>query len=65
MISPNLNPLERLLRLNRSTSDFHDQISNILYGEEYKQWVPGINGGDVVKLVDCLDRVRCRASFFI
>jgi hypothetical protein len=57
------SPLERLLRLNRSSSKFHDKVSNILYGEEYKLWVQDISGGDAVKLVDFLDRVRCCDSF--
>lgn len=64
MSSPNPNPLERLLRLNRSPSNPHDQISNILYGEEYKQWVQDINDSDAVRLVDYLDKVRCSTSFF-
>ncbi|KAF9644873.1 kinase-like protein [Thelephora ganbajun] len=50
-----LDPLEQLRRLNSSSSKFHDQLSNILYGQEYKQWVQGIRGDDVVGLVDCLD----------
>lgn len=62
MTSPNLNPLQRLRGLNKSSTNFHDQISNILYGEEYKQWVQDINAGDVVRLVDYLDRVRHSAA---
>jgi hypothetical protein len=52
------NPLNRLRRLDRSSPKFHDQVSNILSGEEYKQWVPNIQGDDLVGLVDYLDKVR-------
>ncbi|KAF9644348.1 kinase-like protein [Thelephora ganbajun] len=51
---PSPNPLRQLRRLN-SSSKFHDQLSNILYGQEYKQWVQGIRGDDVAELVDYLD----------
>ncbi|KAF9642290.1 hypothetical protein BDM02DRAFT_3273522 [Thelephora ganbajun] len=50
-----LSPLEQFRHLN-SSSKFHDQASNILYGREYKQWVQGIRGDGVVGLVDYLDR---------
>ena len=53
------NPLEQL---GKSSSEFHNKVSNILYGEEYKQWVPTIQGDDLVGLVDYLDKVRCRVS---
>ena len=54
------NPLEQLRRLDMSSSGLHDQISNILYGEVYRQWVPTTQGDVLVGLVDCLDKVRCR-----
>jgi len=59
---PSGSPLKQLRRLDRSSSKFHDRISSILYGEEYKQWVPTIQGDDLVGLVDYLDKVRCRVS---
>ncbi|KAF9642667.1 kinase-like protein [Thelephora ganbajun] len=54
MSSP--DPLEQLRRLKSSSSKFHDQLSNILYGQEYKQWVQGIRGDEAMGLVDYLDR---------
>ena len=57
------SPLRQLRRLDKSSSNFHDRVSNVLYGEEYKQWVPTIEGNDLVGLVDYLDTVRCLASF--
>ena len=57
------SPLEKLRRLDKSSSEFHDQVSNILYGKEYMQWVPTIQGNDLVGLVDYLDKVHCDFSF--
>jgi len=56
------NPLTLLRRLDTSSSTFHDQVSNILSGEEYKRWKPGVQGDDLVGLVDYLDKVRHRVS---
>ena len=56
------SPLKQLRHLDGSSSRFPDQVSNILYGGEYKQWVPTIQGDDLVGLVDYLDKVRCRVS---
>jgi len=53
------NPLKQLRRLDRSSPKFHDQLSNVLYGEDYKQCVPNLQGDDLVWLVDYLDKV-CR-----
>ena len=54
------SPLGQLRRLDRSSSKFHDQLSNILYGEEYKRWVQNLQGDDLVGFVDYLDEVRRR-----
>ena len=56
------HPLQQLHHLDRFSSDFHDQVSNALYGEEYKQCVPNLQGDDLVWLVDYLDKVRRRVS---
>ena len=64
MSTPNLNPLEQLLRLNTSSPEFNDQVNDILRGEEYKQWAERVAGAEVVELVDFLDGVRPRVSFF-
>jgi len=56
------SPLERLRHLDKSSSKFHDRVSNILYGEEYKEWMPTIEGDDLVGLADHLDKVRCHTS---
>jgi len=58
MTSPGL--LQQLHGLNRSSSMFHDQLSNILYGEEFRQHVPHLQSDGLVWLVDYLDKVRIR-----
>jgi len=58
MSSPSLPALQRLHRLDRSSSDFQDQLSNALYGEEHKRCVSNLQGDDLVWLVDYLDKVR-------
>ena len=58
-------PLIQLRRLDRTSSTFHDQVSNILYGEEYKEWVQTVQGDDLVALVDHLDKVRYLSIFFV
>lgn len=51
-----LNPLRQLLELD-PPSKFPDQFDTILRGKEYQQWVQVMQDDDVVKLVNCLDRV--------
>ena len=60
---PSLTPsvLQRLRHLNRSSPYFHDQLSSFLYEQEYVQWVQNLQGGDLVWLVDYLDKVCCHA----
>ena len=53
------SPLRQLRRLDRSSSEFPDQVTDILYGEDYKQWVQTVRDKDLVGLVDYLDKVRC------
>jgi hypothetical protein len=58
MSSPSSPALRQLHRLNSSSSGFHNELSNILYGQEYTQCVPNLQGDDLAWLVDYLDRVR-------
>ena len=55
---PSDNLLKGLDRLDRSSSTFHDKLSNALYGEEFKRCVQNLQGDDLVWLVDYLDKVR-------
>ena len=57
-VMPSHSFLQALGRLNRSSSRFHDKLTNALYGEEYKGCVPGLQDDDLVWLVDYLDKVR-------
>jgi len=56
------DPLDQLRRLDKSSSTFHDQVNNVLDGEEYKQWMSNLRGSDLVEFVDYLDKVRRHAS---
>ena len=55
--------LRRLRDLDRLLSGFQDQLSNVLYGEEYVQCVTGLQDEDSVWLVDYLDQVCRRVGF--
>ena len=59
MSSPLSPVLQQLDRLNRSSLDFHDLLSNVLYGEEYTQCARSLQNADLVWLVEYLDKV-CR-----
>jgi hypothetical protein len=55
--------LQQLDLLNRSSPNFHNQLSNILYGQEYQQCVPNLKGDDLSWLIDYLDKVRRHITF--
>ena len=55
--------LQKLHRLDRSSPRFHDKLSNVLYGEEYKNSVQNLQDGDLVWMVDYLDKVRPHIPF--
>ena len=56
MSLPSAPALQQLHRLNRLSSRFHDRLSGILYGEEYKRCVSSLNDNDLVWLVDYIDK---------
>ena len=60
MSSPSSPVLQQLRHLDRSLPNFHDQLCNVLYGEEYTRCAPNIQGDDLVCIVDYLDKVRPR-----
>jgi hypothetical protein len=60
MLLPSHPFLRKLHHLDRSLSEFHDQLSNALYGEEYTRCVTTLREDDVVWLIDYLDKVRYR-----
>jgi hypothetical protein len=62
MPSPNSSVLQQLDRLNRSSSNFHDQLCNTLYGQEYVRCVTDLEGDDLLWLVEYLDKVRRRVA---
>jgi len=56
------NPLTQLRLLDTTSPTFYDQVSNILCGKEYIQWMSDLQGEDLVELVDYLDNVCRRVS---
>jgi len=50
--------LQQFRHLEGSSSGFNDRLSNILYGEEYRRFVQGLQGDDLVWLIDYLDKVH-------
>ena len=61
MSPPTLSVLQRLGSLDKSSPEFHDQLSNALCGKEYMRCVPDLQDGDIRWLIDYLDEARCRA----
>jgi len=62
MVLPNSPALRKLCKLDASLSEFHDQLSNVFYGEEYTRSVKNLQDDDLVWLVDYLDKVRRRIA---
>jgi hypothetical protein len=63
MPPPESPVLQQLDRLDGSSSEFPDQLCNVLYGKEYIQCVRNIHDDDVVWLIDYLDEVCHRNTF--
>ena len=63
MSLPSSPVLQRLHCLDRSSSDFQDKLSNILYGRDYVQCVRNLQGDDLMWLVAYLDKVHCHVPF--
>jgi hypothetical protein len=49
--------LQQLKQLDSSSPLFPDQLTSLLYKEEYKECIPTLRDEDVVWLVDYLDGV--------
>ena len=58
MRPPSHPALQQLHRLDGSSSEFHNQLSSILYGEEYQQCLSNLQGDDPGWLVGYLNTVR-------
>ena len=63
MPPPDPPTLQNLHRLDRSSPEFNGQLSDTLYGEEYQRCVPDLRDGDLLWLVDYLDKV-CHHEIF-
>ena len=55
------NLLQQLHDLDRSSPQFHDQLSNLLRGEEYRSSL-NLQGDDLAWLVEYLDTVGLRIA---
>lgn len=62
MLSPNSPVLRQLHCLDLSSPDFQDQLSEVLYGEQYIQCEKSLEHGDLIWLVDYLDQVSRRVA---
>ena len=62
MPSPGAPVLQQLSLLDKSSPDFHGQLCHVLYGKEYNEYIPNLQGDDLVWLVDYLDKVRLRVA---
>lgn len=54
--------LQQLDNLDKSSPQFSDQLTSLLYEEGYKRCIPGLPDKDVVWLVEYLDNVRLYAA---
>ena len=53
--------LRKLRHLDRSSSGFRSQLSEVLDWDEYRRCVPNLQRNDLTWLVDYLDKVRRHA----
>lgn len=60
MPPPNPATLQQPHLPDKSSPNFHDQLSDVLSCEEYKRSAQNLRGNAIVSLVDYLDGVRCR-----
>lgn len=58
MPPPSPLPLQQLDRLDASSPEFGDQLKNVLYGQEYMECVPNLEGDDLEWIVEYLSKVR-------
>ena len=65
MASHSRRPLDQLLQLDQASPHFHDTISNILYGQEYRKWIREVHDDDVIVLIDYLDKARPYVHYFL
>lgn len=49
--------VQQFKQLNRSSPQFPDQLTSLLYGKEYKECIPKLQDQEVVWLVEYLDAV--------
>ena len=62
MAAPSSPTLRNLHNLNAASSDFQDQLINLLDDEEYVRCIPNLGETDLAWLVDYLGEVRHLAA---
>ena len=62
MSSSNPTALQKFRHPDGSSPNFHNQLSDVLFGEEYGRSVPNLQGNDLVSIVDYLNKVCHRIS---
>ena len=60
---PSPNPLQRLYDLDRSSSEFPNQLTDILLGEDYVNLVRHLSCEDSGPVVEHLESVGLRIAF--
>lgn len=55
-----INPLQEFRDLDRSSPQFHEQLSDWLQGNGYQGVLPNLQGEDLAWLVEYLDSVSLR-----
>jgi hypothetical protein len=57
MSLPDSPVLQKFARLDESSQDFPEKLSDLLYADEYAECVPGLHEDDLKWLVEYLDQV--------
>ena len=57
------NPIQQLYDLDKSSPQFHGQLSNLIHGQEYREHVSHLRGEDLARLVEYLDSVSFQIIF--
>ena len=56
------NPLQQLYDLDRSSPQFHNQLRDLLRGEDYRNIVPNLGSSGFTWLVEYLDSVSLQIT---
>ena len=57
------NPLQKLRGLDKTSSQFHEELSNFIRGHVYRSALPSLQSENLTWLVEYLDSVSLRSPF--